>query len=187
MILDGLLTFTGTSQGASGVPASGPQTDLPTTGATQQASNIIDLGVTNGIPTSANGAGARDLGVGDRPSLKLSAIVTTTFAGGTSLGLTLLGAPDSGSGTPGTTYVMWQSPAVTVEANLLQGLQLANIDVPRVPDGQPLPRYLILVYNNVGTHTAGGIEASIVIDRDDQITGATGLYSGYQAGVNVAN
>ena len=42
MILDNLLTFTGTSNGATGGITSGAQTDAPTTG-TQAASNIIDL------------------------------------------------------------------------------------------------------------------------------------------------
>ena len=83
MILDNLLTFTGTSNGATGGITSGAQTDAPTTG-TQAASNIIDLGV-SGLPASASGGGARDIGVGDDPSLKLSAIVIATFTVGTSL------------------------------------------------------------------------------------------------------
>lgn len=186
MILDGLLTFSGTSNGASTAPASGAQTDAPTAG-TQIAANIIDLGVINGIPASAvNGGGARDLGVGDDPSLKLSVIATAAFASGTSLQLDLAGAPDAGSNTPGTYTVMWTSPVIA-EANLVAGAQLANIDVPRPIPGQPLPRYLRLRYITVGTHTAGLVEAQIVIDRDDQIVGITGAYSGYQAGINVAN
>ena len=72
MILDNLLTFTGTSNGATGGITAGAQTDLPTTG-TQAASNIIDLGVTSGVPSSANGGGARYIGVGDDPAMKLSA------------------------------------------------------------------------------------------------------------------
>lgn len=186
MILDNLLTFTGTSNGATGGITSGAQTDAPTTG-TQVASNIIDLGVSSGVPSSANGGGARDIGVGDDRSLKLSAIVGTAFTGGTSLGLELSGAPDNGSGLPGTYTVMWQSPAVVVEASLLAGVQLANVDVPRVVAGQPLPRFLRLRFITVGTHTAGTVEAQIVIDRDDQIIGATGLYSGYPVGITVAN
>jgi hypothetical protein len=186
MILDGLLTFTGNSNGATGGIQTGPQTDSPTTG-TQVASNIIDLGVISGVPSSANGGGARDIGTGDDPSLKLSAIVTTAFANGTSLGLILSGAPDNGSGAPGSYTVMWQSPAVVVEANLIAGRQLANIDVPRPAAGQVMPRYLQLSFVSVGTHNAGAIEAQIVIDRDDQVVGPTGAYSGYVAGINVAN
>jgi hypothetical protein len=186
MILDGLLTFTGTSNGAAGGITSGPQTDSPTTG-TQVASNIIDIGILNGIPASAaNGGGARDLGIGDDPSLKLSIIATTAFLSGTSLQVELDGAPDAGSNTPGTYTPMWISPAIVL-ASLVAGQQLANIDVPRPVPGQPLPRYLRLRFISVGTFTAGAVEAQIVIDRDDQITGPTGLYSGYPAGLNVAN
>ena len=179
MILDALLTF---SNGLGGAPQF---TDSPTTG-TQVSSNVIDLGVINGIPSYANGGGARDIGTGDDPSLKLSAVVTTAFLNGTSLQLTLQGAADNGSGAPGSYTTMWTGPAV-LEATLLVGCQLANIDVPRPVPGQALPCFLRLQYVNVGTHTAGALEAQIVIDRDDQVVGITGAYSGYGAGINVAN
>src|SRR5882724_2042244 len=188
MILDNLLTFTGSSNtvGAPPALASGLYTDSPTTG-TQVASNIVDLGVLNGLPpTAVGGGGARDIGTGDRPSLKLSAIVTVAFAAGTSLALTLQGAPDAGANTPGTYVTMWQSPAAVPEASLTLGQQLANIDVPRPAPGQPMPRYLRMQYVSVGTHTAGSIEMQIVIDRDDQVVGITGAYSGYPAGIVVA-
>jgi hypothetical protein len=185
MILDNLLTFTGTSNGASGGITAGAQTDLPTTG-TQAASNIIDLGVVRGIPSYANGGGARDIGVGDDPSLKLSVLVVTAITGGTDLTLTLSGAPDNGSGAAGSYTIMWTSPTF-VEASLVAGAQLANIDVPRVISGQVLPRFLKLSFISTGTHSAGAVEGQIVIDRDDQILGAAGAYSGYPAGINVAN
>ena len=184
MILDGLLTFTGTSNGATGGITSGAQTDAPTTG-TQAASNIIDLGL-NGLPGSANGGGARDLGVGDDPALKLSAMVIAAFTGGTSLQLQLQGAPDNGSGAPGSYTTMWTSAAIA-EASLVAGAQLANIDVPRVVFGQAIPRYLKLNFISVGSHGAGTIEAQIVLNRDDQIMGTGGAYSGYPAGLTVAN
>lgn len=185
MILDGLLTFTGTSNGATGGITSGAQTDSPTTG-TQIASNIIDLGVTSGVPSSANGGGARDMGIGDAPALKLSAIAVAAFTGGTSLQLELDGAPDSGSGTPGSYTVMWQSQAI-LEANLVIGQVLDNVDLPRVVPGQPLPRYLRMRFITVGTHGAGSIECNIVMNKDQQIVSTTGAYSGYPAGINVAN
>jgi hypothetical protein len=185
MILDNLLTFTGSSNGSVGGIISGPQTDAPTTG-TQVASNIIDLGVNSGIPSSASGGGARDIAVGDDPMLKLSAIVTTAFTVGTSLQLELSGAPDNGSGGQGAYTVMWTSFAY-LEANLVAGVQLANIDVPRPVPGQPIPRFLRLRFISGGTHSTGAVEAQIVIDRDDQIVGITGLYSGYPAGLTVAN
>lgn len=183
MVLDGLLTFSGTSNGATGGITSGAQTDSPTTG-TQVASNVIDLGL-SGLPASASGGGARDIGVGDAPMLKFSAMVTTAFTGGTSLQLQLSGAPDNGSGAAGTYTIMWTGPAV-VEANLVVG-QIANIDVPRPVAGQVLPRFLRLQYISVGTHSAGAIEAGIVIDRMDQILGSTGAMSGYPSGITVAN
>lgn len=184
MILDNLLTFTGTSNGATGGITSGAQTDAPTTG-TQAASNILDLGL-NGLPTSANGGGARDIGVGDDPAMKLSALVIAAFTGGTSLQLQLQGAPDNGSGAPGSYTTMWTSAAIA-EASLVAGAQLANIDVPRVVFGQVPPRYLKLNFISVGTHSTGTIEAQIVLDRDDQIMGTGGAYSGYPAGITVAN
>ena len=184
MILDNLLTFTGTSNGATGGITSGAQTDAPTTG-TQAASNIIDLGV-SGLPASASGGGARDIGVGDDPSLKLSAMVIAAFTVGTSLQLQLQGAPDNGSGAPGSYTTMWTSAAIA-EASLVAGAQLANIDVPRVVFGQAIPRFLKLNFISVGTHSTGTIEAQIVLDRDDQIMGTGGAYSGYPAGINVAN
>jgi len=184
MILDGLLLFTGTSNGASGGITASAYTDSPTTG-TQTASNIIDLGLA-GIPSYANGGGARDIGVGDDPSLKLSVVVTTAFTVGTSLQLQLQGAPDSGTGTQGSYTTMWTGTVVN-EAQLVAGMQLANIDIPRVVPGQVLPRFLKLNFISVGTHSTGAVEANIVLDRDDQIVGTTGLYSGYRAGITIAN
>ena len=183
MILDAFLLFTG---GAGGIGNADGSTDSPTTG-TQASSNVIDLGLV-GIPASISGGGggARDMGIGDDPALKLMVNVSVLFAGGTSLGVILQGAPDSGTGTPGTYTTMYSGPVVT-EANLIQGARVANIDVPRPVPGQAMPRFLRLEYITVGTHTAGSVEAGIVLDRDDQIVGATGLISGYPAGLNVAN
>ena len=185
MILDGLLTFTGTSNGATGGITAGAQTDSPTTG-TQAASNVIDLGVISGVPTSANGGGARDIGTGDDPMLKLSVIATTAFTVGTSLQLQLQGAPDNGSGAAGSYVTMWTSAAIA-EANLVAGAQLANIDVPRPVPGQALPRYFKLNFITVGTHSTGTVEAAIVLNQDLQIVGTGGAYSGYPVGITVAN
>ena len=184
MILDNLLTFTGTSNGATGGITASAYADLPTTG-TQAASNVIDLGLA-GLPSSANGGGARDIGVGDATALKLSAMVTTAITGGTSLQLQLQGAPDNGSGAPGSYTTMWTSAAIA-EASLVAGAQLANIDVPRVVFGQVLPRYFKLNFISIGTHSAGAIECNIVMNLDNQVMGSGGAYSGYTAGITVAN
>ncbi len=186
MILDGLLTFTGTSNGASGGITSGAQTDLPATG-TQVASNVIDLGVVLGIPSYANGGGARDIAVGDDPMLKLSVMNCTAWTATATLQLILQGAPDDGSGGQGSYVTMWTSPVFATATMQIIG-QLCNIDVPRPVPTQPLPRFLRLEFvTAVTTNTTGTIEAQIVIDRFDQIVGITGRLSGYPAGINVAN
>jgi hypothetical protein len=165
MILDGLLQFTGTAGTVS--------TDSPTTG-TQQSTNVIDL------------VNARDMGIGDDPALKLMVVIQTTFASGTSLELQLQGAPDNGSGAPGSYTTMWDSGAIA-EASLVAGRYLANIDMPRTllatpsnpSAAQALPRFLRLQYVTVGTHTAGQLYGFLVLDRQDQIT--------YPAGINISN
>lgn len=185
MILDGYLQFCGTSNGATGGITSGANTDSPTTG-TQVASNIIDLGVTSGVPSSANGGGARDLGIGDDPMLKLLVQVTTALTGGTDITVNLAGAPDNGSGAPGSYTTMWTGPTV-VEANLIAGTYLANVDVPRTIPGQVLPRYLRLSFVSTGTHSAGAVQGTVVLDRFDQVVGTTGALSGYQPGITIPN
>lgn len=185
MIIDALNLFTGTSNGATGGITLGANTDAPTTG-TQVLSNVVDIGVTSGVPSSASGAGARDLGIGDSPALKLSLITPLTWVGGTSVQFELDGAPDSGSGTPGTYYTFWQSQAIPI-ANLLAGSQLANIDMPRVPPGAPFPRFLRMRSIVVGTFTTSSIEASIQLDLDQQPVSITGAYSGYAPGLVIAN
>lgn len=177
MIIDRFLMFTGSSAAAP--------TDSPTTG-TEVSTNVIDLGVDSGIPSSANGGGARDIGIGDDPSLELWAQVTTAFADGTSLQAQLQGAPDNGAGAPGSYVTMWTGEAV-LEAALVAGAYLANVTVPRTVAGQVPPRFLRMRFITVGTHTAGAVEAGIVLDRQDPIKGAGGALSGYPAGINVAN
>lgn len=165
MILDGALQFTGTA-GTAGSP------DSPTTG-TQQSTNVIDL------------VNARDLGIGDDPALKLLIQISTAFANGTSLEVQLQGAPDNGSGSPGSYTTMWDSAAIA-EADLTAGRYIANIDLPRIwlptPTGsskQALPRFLRLQYITVGTHNAGGLVGYIVLDRQDQVA--------YPPGIVIAN
>lgn len=184
MILDALLRFTGA---ATGVGNSDGATDSPTTG-TQNSSNTIDLGITSGIPSSANGGGARDIGIGDSPAMKLLVQVVVAFASGTSLQIALAGAVDNGSGAPGSFSNWWLSPAYA-EAALNAGSRLYDMDMPRPPDGIAIPRYLRMAYITVGTHTAGSISAQIVLDRDDQPYSSTdnSIQGGYPAGINIAN
>lgn len=187
MILDSDLIFTGSGKGSSGGIESGAQTDLPTTG-TQASSNVIDLGVVLGLPSYANGGGARDIGIGDDPSLKLLATVVTAWDAGTDCYLVLKGAPDDGSGGVGSLTTMWTSPTFLLATLQVVGTQLANVDVPLAIAGQALPRFLKLYFVTSGSsNTTGTVEAGIVIDRFDQVKGTTGALSGYRAGVTVAN
>jgi len=196
MILDGLLTFTGQLLGnTTGIGVAGTWTDsVAQTAGTYATSNVVDIGLTGLPATTATTAlgGARDIGVGDDPMLKLSIIATSAITSGTSstIYFTLEGAPDTpgSSGTPGSYTVMWTSPTYTAATSIAAGTQLANVDVPRVIAGQPLPRFLRLRFViGSATTTGGAIEAQIVVDRDDQIIGTTGAQSGYVAGITVAN
>jgi Bbp16-like protein len=173
MILDGLLQFTG----ANG--------DSPT--ATAVSTNVIDLHMA-GIPILASGQGARDMGIGDDPALKLLVLVTATFAGLTSLQVALQGATDDGTGNPATFNTWWTGPAVAL-ASLTAGARLYDMDMPRPPAGIAVPRFLRMNFIIAGTGTGGTIKAFIVLDRDDHMYQATNnaIMGGYPPGVVVAN
>jgi hypothetical protein len=173
MILDGLLQFTG------------PTGDSPT--ATAVSTNVIDLHMA-GIPILAAGQGARDMGIGDDPALKLLVEVTAAFTGLTSLAVALQGAPDDGTGNPGAFVTWWTGPA-TALASLTVGARLYDMDMPRPPAGVPVPRFLRLNFTIVGTGTGGTIKAFIVLDRFDQMYNAANnaIIGGYPPGVIVAN
>src|SRR5215472_11498119 len=117
MILDRLLTF-------SGVVGTSITDSITITG---NSTNIIDLHIV-GLPVLAAGQGARDIGIGDDPALKLLVQVTTTFSGGTSLAVALQGATDTGTGAPGAFTSWWSSPAIAL-ATLVQGTRLYDMDM----------------------------------------------------------
>jgi hypothetical protein len=185
MILDALLQFS---------IAGG---DVPTTGS-QTSGNIIDLGVGFAnpgnltglaIPGNAAGGGARDIGIGDDPAMKLMVLASVGFTGGTSLQVNVQGAPDNGAGAPGAFTIMAAGPVVAV-AQLIAGVRLLDIDMPRPVPGQPLPRFLQLGYVSVGTFTGGlqRLQSYLVLDRVDQINQLTGAFgSGYPPGIVIAN
>jgi hypothetical protein len=194
MILDNFLQFTnpavvtaagavlpGDSFATGGITATGPST------------NIIDLHLAtgSGIPLLAAGQGARDIGIGDDPAMKLLVEVVTPFTTITSLSVALQGAPDNGSGAPGTFVTWWISPAYAL-ATLTQGARLMDMDMPRPPDGVSEPRFLQLNYTIVGAVAAsagGTIRAFIVLDRHDQFYNATNnaILGGYPPGIVIAN
>jgi len=157
---------------------------------TYTSANIIDLHM-SGIPVLSNLQGARDIGIGDKPALKLFVVVTTTFTSGGAgtLQVALQGAPDNGSGSPGSYSTWWLSPAYAL-ATLNAGSQLYNMDMPRPPDGISIPRFLRMAYIIGGaTMTAGQVASYIVLDRIDQPYSSTdnSILGGYPAGVTVAN
>jgi len=157
--------------------------------ATAVSDNVIDLGITSGIPSSANGGGARDIGVGDDPAMKLLVQVGTAFATLTSLTVALQVAIDDGTGNPASFSTWWTSPAVAV-ASLVAGARLLDMDMPRPPQGIAVPRYLRLNYTVGGSNaTAGTLNSYIVLDRDDQMYQSTNnaIAGGYPAGITVAN
>ncbi|HSW91825.1 MAG TPA: hypothetical protein VLG09_04220 [Candidatus Saccharimonadales bacterium] len=184
MILDAFLLFTGINP-AAGI-GNADNTDSPTTG-TQNSTNVLDLHMA-GIPVLANNSGARDIGIGDNPALKLLVVVTVALTGGTSLQVILQGATDNGSGSPNAFSNWWVSP-VYAEATLVVGARLMDMDMPRPPAGIAIPRFLRLGYVTVGTHGAGKLMGTIVIDRVDQVYQGTAnsTLGGYPAGVTVAN
>lgn len=186
MILDAFAQFTGSTTATGTATGNSDGTDSPTTG-TQTSSQIIDLHMA-GIPVLANLQGARDMGIGDDPALKLNVQVTVAFTGGTNIAVNLQGATDNGSGAPGSFNTML-SGATVVEANLIAGAQLLPVDMPRPPQGVAVPRFLQLQYVTSGTHGAGKLRGNIVLDRFDQMYQSTNdaVLGGYPAGVTVAN
>lgn len=177
MILDAFLTFD-------------TAVSLAIAAGTQASTNVIDLHMA-GIPTLANGQGARDIGIGDDPALKLYCQVTTTFTSGgaATLSVTLQGATDNGSGAPAAYSSWWASPAYAL-ATLNQGSQLFNMDMPRPPDGIAIPRFLRLLYTvGAATVTAGNVSAGIVLDRIDQPYSSTdnSILGGYPPGIAISN
>ena len=157
---------------------------------TYNSTNVIDFGGP-AIPVLASGQGARDMGIGDDPALKLLVQVTVAFTSGGAgtLQVNLQGAADNGSGAPLTWTTWYTSPAYAL-ATLVQGARLMDMDFPRPPDGVPIPRFSRLTYViGTATMTAGTVEALIVLDRMDQYYTGTNnaVMSGYPAGITVAN
>lgn len=183
MILDALLQF------SNGQDLSQVVGDYPST-------NEIDFGLGTSadpaIPSPANGGGRRDMGIGDKPALKLLVQIGAAFTSGgaATMSVSLQGAPDDGTGAPGAYVTWWTSPVYDLATLAIAGGRLMNIDFPRPPQGVPVPRFVRLLYTIAGaTTTAGTASAYIVIDRDDQMYEGTNnaIQGGYRAGLNVAN
>lgn len=177
MIIDGLLQFDSAFSFAQAA-------------ATYTSANVIDLHMTTGLPVLANNQGARDMGVGDDPALKLLVQVTTacTSAGAPTLTVALQGAQDNGSGSPGAYSTYWSSPAYALATIAVVGARLYDMDLPRPPAGVGMPRFLRMQYI-IGTAagTGGTIQSEIVLDRIDQPYQSSGVLGAYPAGITVAN
>ncbi len=201
MILDAFLTFAPPSNPFQ-VPTGAATTVIgPGTGNTQ----VVDLGIglqttSNpsglAIPGVAQGGGARDIGVGDKPSMKLLVEIIGAFtsAGTTTAQIQILGAPDNGSGAPGSFTVYASGPTITTvsggtpQGGGLVGAHLCDLDIPRQPDGVAMPRYLEVQIVTTGTLTGSPtIAAHIVLDRFDQPWSAAGFISGYVPGITIPN
>jgi len=177
MILDSLLQFDAAN-------------NLAQIAGTYNSTNVIDLHIINGgLPVLSANQGARDIGIGDDPAMKIMVLVTTTFtsAGSPTLTVNLQGAPDNGSGAPGTwsTFASTQAYALTA---LIAGARLMDQDMPRPPAGVTYPRFLRLTYViGAATVTAGVVESLLVLDRFDQPEISNAVLSGYPPGITVAN
>lgn len=180
MILDALLAFDNVNT----------PNNLAQVVGTYNSGNVIDFGGP-AIPSLANGQGARDMGIGDDPTLKMMVLVTTTFTSGGAgtLQVTLQGATDDGTGAPAAYSTWWASPVYAL-ATLNAGSRLYDMDFPRPPDGIAMPRFVRLNYIiGTATMTAGKIAAYIVLDRDDQPYQSTdnSIQGGYPPGIAIAN
>lgn len=182
MIIDNLLCFD-----PPGSPA-----NLAQVVGTYVSANVIDLHISGGgLPVLLNGQGARDIGIGDDPAMKLLVQVITTFTSGGAgtLAVSLQGATDNGAGIPNAFSTWWTSPTYAL-ATLNAGSRLFNMDMPRPPDGIAIPRFLRMSYAIAGaTMTAGTVVSTIVLDRDDQpyLSTDNSILGGYPAGINIAN
>jgi hypothetical protein len=119
----------------------------PITTGTQLSANTYDLGL------------ARDIGRG--LDLRVKVVVTTTFAGGTSLQVYVV--EDTAASLASATVIV--GGPVVPEAAMTMGATVLDIALPKVTK-----RYLGLQFVSVGTHAAGAVEGSILFDTDSNVT-----------------
>jgi len=155
---------------------------------TRVSTNVIDLqspSIISGQGTTSNQG--RDLNSGDGIQVpKLYVECLTTFTSGTSMNVQFQGAPDNGSGSPGS-YSTFAETGVIPVANLFAGARIAEWDLPGAPTNYPIARFIQLNYVIVGTMATANIYAAIVLSRDEAPQGAGLYFSGYKPGFVVAN
>jgi hypothetical protein len=157
---------------------------------TRVSTNIIDLqgaNLVSGQGLTPPVQQGRDLGSApDDHPVHCKVYVTAALLGGTSINVQLQGAPDNGSGSPGTYYTIMES-GVILTANLLQGQDLIDSAIATVPAGYALPRFLQINYVVVGTYTSGTVFAGLTLATDDFPVGPNANISGYKPGFVVNN
>lgn len=160
MLFDGNLLF----DAASYNPANGLQgVNQFASGATTTSTNVLDM--TN----------ARDMGQAPqgKATLQVFVLVTTSYAGGTSVNIQLQGSTDN------STYVVYAESGAIPIASLTAGKNVFNVVIPGVqPDSGPAPRYYRLQYVNVGANSAGAVIAGLCQTDDNRY---------YAPGIVVAN
>jgi len=130
MILDGLLQFSGPNGDSQRLLA------FP--------SNVIDLHMA-GIPILAAGQVPEIWALVMIQPSNSWLLVSTVFAGLTSLAVALQGAVDNGAGAPAAFTTWWTGPAVAL-AGLKAERRLYDMDMPRPPAGVAVPRFLQMSY-----------------------------------------
>jgi hypothetical protein len=140
MFIDALLVFDqGTYSTSSGMTGA----NQFASGATTTSTNTLDL------------LNARDLGDGNDgiASLMIEFLITTAYAGGTSVNFQAQGSTDN------VTWTTYSETGAIPIASLTAG-QRVKLRMPPVnPDSGPNPRYLRTSYVNAGANTAGAVIA----------------------------
>lgn len=120
--------------------------------ATAASTDYIDLGA-SGTPAYSTVALVRDIG---KSSLPLLAQVTTDFAGGTSIALSIQTDSDAAFGTVTTVLTTAAIPVATLKAGY-------QFPIKEVPVGI-LQRYIRAYYTVVGTMSSGNLSCGVVTD-----------------------
>ena len=114
---------------------------------TQTSTNVIDL------------VNARDVGPGNSTALTVMSTVLFQSAGSSTLTITLQDSTDNSTYT-----TLAVSPAIA-KAQMVAGARLWGVDIPALPAGRALGRYLRLNYTvATADFTAGNLSAMIVLD-----------------------
>lgn len=168
MLLDSKLAFVLAGSPLSLVAAAGVA--IPSPGVIDLLGSGVGNLVTNITGNAAEPGQADAMGMGNmRPELVVAMGTAATTATSATLTIALQGAPDDGTGNPGTWQTFEQSPAYTA-AQLTAGQILMRLPwVPPFPDNER-PRFLRLLFSvpTATDFTAGTIAyAQVTQARDD--------------------